>query len=422
VLSWPTRHWELSLLLVLLLLYLHVDSLPPGMPETQVRRHVAGQTFRFTSWEVQALLRKVAHALLSPQRYMDEPARHDFFLAHLRLINTIQELDWQIQQSYADPQVADPAAATAEARARLAGLRAEQAWQQLLAESIMEEQTAVAAFSEGFGSMGQVFPPVASHFTPLPLLLVVSPRERIETLVSVSLRHGLNTAEQEEIEARIDSALNVSSLVTRIGGMAAYPAMLLESSSAPWVIEVTAHEWTHHYLTLRPLGWNYDASPEARTINETVASIVGKELGRRVIARYYPELLPPEPEPEAQSQAAEQQPAEPPRFDFRAEMRETRIRVDQLLAEGKVEEAEAYMEERRLVFVANGYAIRKLNQAYFAFHGAYADEPGAAGADPIGPLVNELRARSPSLHTFVARIARITTRAELEALLQTAAR
>jgi hypothetical protein len=98
-------------------------------------------------------------------------------------------------------------------------------------------------------------------------------------------------------------------------------------------------------------------------------------------------------------------------------MRETRIRVDELLAEGKIEEAEAYMEERRQEFVANGYGIRKLNQAYFAFHGAYADEPGAAGADPIGPAVRELRARSPDLHTFVGRIAPVTTLAELQELL-----
>ncbi len=52
---------------------------------------------------------------------------------------------------------------------------------------------------------------------------------------------------------------------------------------------------------------------------------------------------------------------------------------DELLAAGKIEEAEAYMEARRQVFWDNGYAIRKLNQAYFAFYGAYADVPGGRG-------------------------------------------
>jgi len=75
------------------------------------------------------------------------------------------------------------------------------------------------------------------------------------------------------------------------------------------------------------------------------------------------------------------------------------------------------MEARRQEFVAQGYGIRKLNQAYFAFHGAYADEPGAAGEDPVGPAVRDLRARSPDLHTFVVRVARVTTLAQLQALL-----
>ena len=47
-------------------------------------------------------------------------------------------------------------------------------------------------------------------------------------------------------------------------------------------------------------------------------------------------------------------PPEPPEFDFRLEMRKTRIRADELLEDGKIEEAEAYMEERRQVFVAEG--------------------------------------------------------------------
>ena len=287
---------------------------------------------------------------------------------------------------------------------------------QPLAEAILEEQVSCTLISEGFGVLGQELPPVSVHFTPLPTLLIVSPRDRIERIFSLGLRHGLDAAQRETIEEQVDSSQDVSSLVTNVGGLAAYPAMLLESSSLNWVADVTAHEWTHHYLTPLPLGWNYGTAPETRTINETVASIVGEEAGRSMVARYYPEFLPPEPEePEEPEKEA---PPEPPAFDYRVEMRETRIRVDELLAEGKIEEAEAYMEERRQEFVAHNYHIRKLNQAYFAFHGAYADQPGAAGADPIGPAVRELRARSPDLHTFVVRVAHVTTLAELQATLE----
>lgn len=109
-----------------------------------------------------------------------------------------------------------------------------------------------------------------------------------------------------------------------------------------------------------------------------------------------------------------------PVFDFRQEMAETRVRVDQLLAEGKVIEAEAYMNDRQRVFQENGYGnrVRKLNQAYFAFYGAYADTPGETGGDPVGPAVITLREQSVSLREFMDNVAFVTSFAALERLLE----
>ncbi|HNO31341.1 MAG TPA: hypothetical protein PKI78_06110, partial [Anaerolineales bacterium] len=57
-------------------------------------------------------------------------------------------------------------------------------------------------------------------------------------------------------------------------------------------------------------------------------------------------------------------------------------------------------------FLENRYLLRKINQAYFAFYGAYADVPGgAAGEDPVGPAVRALRQQSDSLADFVNTIA-----------------
>lgn len=414
LLSHALRRWRLGLMVVALLSTLTVDRQPPGRLGTRVGRRVVGEEFGFVGWEADALLGKLLHSLVAPERYMDEAARHDLVLEYLGLVADIQRLSGEIERTYADPHVEDPEAASAPLRAQLGQLRAAEDARQPVAEAILEEQTACVLADENFGVLGQEFPPASVHFTPLPLLLVISPRERVENVFSLALRHGLDTAQQEAIERQIDDDLDVSSLVTGIGGLAAYPAMLLETSSVPWVAEVTAHEWTHHYLTLRPLGWNYMASGEARTINETVATIVGDEIGREMVVRYYPELRPAEP---GSLPAQDRLPPEPPEFDFGLEMRETRIRVDELLAGEKIEEAEAYMEERRQEFVAQGYVIRKLNQAYFAFHGSYAAEPGASGEDPIGPAVRELRARSPDLHAFVTSVGRVTTLAELQALL-----
>jgi hypothetical protein len=86
-------------------------------------------------------------------------------------------------------------------------------------------------------------------------------------------------------------------------------------------------------------------------------------------------------------------------------MHKTRVETDILLTEGRVDEAEAYMESRRQIFIENGYVLRKLNQAYFAFYGAYADVPGgAAGEDPVGPAVRKFRAQSKTLKEFLDNI------------------
>ena len=136
-----------------------------------------------------------------------------------------------------------------------------------------------------------------------------------------------------------------------------------------------------------------------------------KEIGLALMEKYYPDLLPP-PQPESPSQPIS--PEEPPEFDFRAEMRVTRETVDQLLGEDKIEQAEAYMDERRAFFWDNGYRIRKLNQAYFAFYGAYADVPGEQGDDPIGPALLSIRAESGTLGEFMNRVASITSLEKLQ--------
>ena len=91
------------------------------------------------------------------------------------------------------------------------------------------------------------------------------------------------------------------------------------------------------------------------------------------------------------------------KFDFRIEMRETRAQVDELLSKGKIEEAESFMEERRLDFVANGFNIRKLNQAYFAFNGTYADS--AASSSPIADQLKRYRDSTSDVGAFVKKVA-----------------
>jgi hypothetical protein len=140
-------------------------------------------------------------------------------------------------------------------------------------------------------------------------------------------------------------------------------------------------------------------------MNETTAQLIGQALGRRLLARYYPDLV----------SAAVHVAAPRSTFDFPAEMHATRVHVDDLLAQGRVAEAEAYMEQRRQVFVENGYSLRRLNQAYFAFYGAYAEAPeGAAGEDPIGAAVRQLWQQAESPTSFLHLMSRMDSVADLE--------
>jgi hypothetical protein len=206
-----------------------------------------------------------------------------------------------------------------------------------------------------------------------------------------------------KLEGDVEASFDISSLVVPVGGIGVYPTMIQETASVAWLTETIIHEWVHNYLTLRPLGINYFTSPELRTMNETVANLLGKEISRMVLEQYYPAFVPPPP---VETPTTPPPATDPLLFDFRAEMRETRVMVDDLLAEGKIEEAEAYMEARRQIFWEEGYHIRRLNQAYFAFYGAYADEPGGpAGEDPVGAAVRELWARIGSPVEFLRTIA-----------------
>jgi hypothetical protein len=150
-------------------------------------------------------------------------------------------------------------------------------------------------------------------------------------------------------------------------------------------------------------------------MNETTASILGREIGLLVLQRYYPEPFPAPPPPANDATPAE---SLPPVFDFRAEMHETRVTTDAFLLEGLIQQAESYMEERRMMFWDQGYRIRRLNQAYFAFYGAYADQPGGpAGEDPVGEAVRDLWARIQSPIDFLLEIARLSDYSQLQDLL-----
>ncbi|MGQ9572410.1 MAG: hypothetical protein ACUVV3_04395 [Dehalococcoidia bacterium] len=279
-------------------------------------------------------------------------------------------------------------------------------------EAILERRVSTVVEDEGlttslplFSGVRFVFPPVDFEFDQPPRLLVTSPRNHISLDRAILLRRGLTSEQVTALEEKT-AATGVSSLVVNISGIATYPSTVPHHTTYASLLETIAHEWLHHYLFFHPLGSRYLESETLRTLNETVANIGGREIADLVQQRF--------PLPQSSHSVAAEEDEETP-IDFRAEMHALRLEVDRLLDEGKIDKAEALMEEKRKFLAESGFYIRKINQAYFAFHGLYADTP--ASSSPIGPKMLELRQLSPSLGHFIHSVAKITSEEELDHLL-----
>lgn len=389
---------------------------PPGGLDSQVRFFARPYEFDFSTWTLDAVIRKIQTGALGLTHFMPLEQRSQLVLDYIDQVAVVQQIEMDISLIYADPAVDDPEMASEALQTALD--REQVRLDQLapLAEAVLQAQLMTVIKEAEIGFLGQVLPPSLYQVSPLPFSLVISPRTQIMRSLDVSLDPDLELVQIEGLEDAVSQTLDVAALVVPIGGLGSYPTMVMQTTNIVWLTEVIAHEWTHNYLTLRPLGLNYATTPELRTINETTASLSGKELGLMILQRYYPQHVPPPPPPvEETAQPAVEAPADV--FDFRLEMRITRVEVDRLLAAGEVETAEAYMEARRQVFWENGYLIRKLNQAYFAFYGAYNDQPGggASGEDPVGPVVVAYREQFGSLGEFLRGIAWITSFDALQA-------
>lgn len=264
-------------------------------------------------------------------------------------------------------------------------------------------------------SLGPIrWPPVDFAFVDTPTLLVASPRDKIYRKEDVLLKAKIPFVERIKIEEEVFEELNLSSLIVDIGGVATYPAVVLPQSDLHRVLVTASHEWVHHFFYFRPLGQRFRTSAKLMTLNESAATLLGEEIGDRA---YYlltgKEVVRNRPSPIEKVLIEESG-----RFDFQNEMRKTRLQVEVLLLTGKVREAELYMEERRRIFVTNGFNIRKLNQAYFAFHGTYASSP--ASVSPIDRQLRELRSLTPSLKEFARGVAGVRTYEEFLLLIEKA--
>ena len=279
------------------------------------------------------------------------------------------------------------------------------------AEEHIEKEISRVLAEEGFQSrIGLIWPPVDLALVNPPSVLVTSPRHVIERLRDHALQPNLDNPTREKLEEKLLRDEDLSALVVNIGGIATYPSIVVIDGGLRRAVDIAAHEWLHHYWFFHPLGQNYFRDPDTKTLNESAGNLAGREISQRALNALGPQTSNTAAQPPPPANAA-------PVFSFRETMHETRLRVDELLAEGRIDEAEAYMESRRQLFEDNGYGIRKLNQAYFAFYGTYADSPSSVS--PIYEELVQFRETLPTVGDFIREIAKFSNYPQFKTHLQT---
>ncbi|HUT67755.1 MAG TPA: hypothetical protein VMW86_04310 [Dehalococcoidales bacterium] len=404
----PRCKFSLLLAAVILLLFSLVAGCAPARDfDGQLREITGPYRFDVVKWELNALTQE-AGKLFSRQESTDNAtSAAATFFANVERINGLVS---EIEAVRAGNRQGDLTSLEDELNER----RRQNAELAGTVEGLLETQIREAFTQQGiFNPLDTYlglrigFPPVNIYLAKPPHLLVVSPRDRIESIREVTLLPEMSVEDMASIEAEIDS-LGVSSLVVNLGGISTYPSYVMDTADARFILDTAGEEWLHQYMAFTPLGFRYvldltgiRQDYDIATMNETVASMVSKEIGGIIYKQHYAPGQADDAEPAAAESG----------FDFNKEMREIRQAVDDYLARGEIEQAEEFMEQKQQYLAENGYYIRKLNQAYFAFYGTYADSP--TSISPIGAEMKELRSRSASLKDFLDTVAAMTNRQDL---------
>ena len=348
MLRWSWKGLLAVFLVLLVLAAGYGDFRPSNLDLT-----VAPYKYSLAGWEVSNFLDKWVHKLGDLMPWTSEPAREEHVTQAKEFFDLggrLRELERQLLFPGADdqPQAAGQEDQVQAIRNEIEAIKKRRENMQSTVEETIESEISAVLAQEGFASrIGLIFPPVDTVFSRSPGVLVLSPRDQIYRQETILMKPGLSDEIRNQIEERIFRSENLSALVESTGGLASYPSVVSDSGNLHGALVVTAHEWLHHWFFFQPLGQHFWDSSDMTTLNETAATLGGRTIGHRAFTAMTgePVIRDPEPPPEAR---------DPDVFDFGAAMRETRLRTEELLSEGRIEEAEAYMEERRQFLGANG--------------------------------------------------------------------
>ena len=354
---------------------------------TPVEIATAGYGYNLTSFEARHLPAKWLHMAYSalPWTDIDDEVRQSHLNRYREMAPELREARNEHRSALARGDEAAVSVAESHIQSLLRERNAiRDSVEEMLESALSTELIGLRLNQDGVF----IWPPVDFRIDDTPHVLVTSPRDVINRDSVRILRPDLTEIDKLKMEDEIFAKANLSAAVLTTGGLASYPNLVPSDYSLLPLLEVSAHEWLHAYLLFHPLGRSYWSGGDMTSLNETLANLAGKEIGRTVYNQLTGEdveTLEPPYIPRDDNESEEKS----DEFDVREFMHDTRHRTDELLELGNIEEAENYMEERRKVLVENGHNIRKLNQAYFAFHGLYADGP--ASTSPLARQIWELR-------------------------------
>ena len=223
-------------------------------------------------------------------------------------------------------------------------------------EETLESLVTSILVKEGFSIWGDfIFPPVDTKLGSAPNLLVISPRDRIERIEEILLKPSISLSTIEHIENTLLLEQNLSAVVIELGGIATYPSSIAEMDTLEDILITVSHEWIHHYLFFHPLGQSIYKDSQMTTLNESIAVILGNEIGRKVWEEIKLNnnciLID-------RLNNQEEDIVKYDSFNFNMVMQETREKVDEYLQHDEIKMAENYMISHRGLLRRAGSACR----------------------------------------------------------------
>ena len=397
----------LKLCLLILLVFILFPISKGGFSISPIEEDVADYRWNLGSWEATHLWGKWIYKVKAALTFDKSNAQSDGFLVpFFDISHKIYKLEKIPEKTRVVQETSSSGSSNTSSTSQIASLHESQSKLKPLVEDYIEGIVSMVLSSYGLESrLGFLWPPVDVDFSNAPNVLVVSPRDKIERSMTLTLSPRLSPTTIDELERGLMLDHNVSALITGIGGIATYPSIVPPSQGIRRSLRSLVHEWLHQYWFFHSLGSNYWRDSNMTTLNETAASLAGDEIGDHV----FQALGNNE---EIMIAKHDSDPTHNNEFDFKYEMRHTRLIVEEMLSDGMVDQAETYMEDRRLIFENEGFYIRRLNQAYFAFYGSYGDNP--ASISPIMDEVTRYRQSFSSVGDFIREIRKFSTYEEFQ--------